>query len=70
MIWDKPGNPPNWVAERLGIDRRAFGKRLHKIKGGGDFSGPERVKICDDGTVLDERDEPLGNLYDEDTPGG
>jgi hypothetical protein len=39
---------------------------LHKIKAAADLSGADRVIIYTDGTVTDERGEPIGNLYDED----
>jgi len=40
VIWSNPGNPPKSVADRLHMDRRMFGKRLHKIKGAAKLSGP------------------------------
>jgi len=66
VIWDRPENPPQRVADQLQMDRRVFGKRLHKIKGVNKLSGTDRVIICDDGSVWDEQGEPLGNLNDED----
>lgn len=66
VIWSNPGNPPKSVADQLQMDRRVFGRRLHKIKGAAKLSSADRVVICKDGSVRDEEGEPLGNLYDED----
>lgn len=66
ILWSNPGNPPGSVAQALGIAPRRFRRALHKIKAASDLSGAGRVVIYSDGSVTDERGEPLGNLHDED----
>lgn len=66
ILWSNPGNPPDWVARALGIEPRRFSRALHKIKAASDLSGPDRVVIYSNGTVMDEQGQPLGNLHDED----
>jgi hypothetical protein len=66
ILWSRPGNPPASVARILGLEARRFSRALHKIKAAADLSGADRVIIYTDGTVTDERGEPIGNLYDED----
>jgi len=65
VIWQHPGNPTNYVSDRLGITREQLGEALHEIKASGNLRAAERVIIYDDGMVTDERGEPLGNIYDE-----
>lgn len=65
VLWSNPGNPPDAVAHALGMEPRHFGRALHKLKAAGNLSGADRVIIYADGTVTDERGEPLGNLHDE-----
>ena len=45
---------------------RHFTRALHKIKAAGNLSGDDRVTICNDGCVTDDKGELLGNLHDED----
>jgi hypothetical protein len=66
VLWSNPGNPPDFVARALAMAPRHFSRALHKIKAANDLSGADRVIIYNDGSVEDERGEPLGNLYDED----
>jgi hypothetical protein len=66
ILWSNPGNPPDSVAQSLGMGPRHFGRALHKIKAASDLSGTDRVIIYRDGTVTDGRGEPFGNLHDED----
>jgi hypothetical protein len=63
---EQPWEPPDSVARALGIEPRRFSRALHKIKAASDLSGPERVVIYSNGTVMDEQGQPLGNLHDED----
>ena len=66
ILWSNPGNPPDSVARALGMEPRRFSRALHKIKAASDLSGADRVVIYSDGSVTDERGEPLGNVHDED----
>jgi hypothetical protein len=66
ILWSSRGNPPDSVARALGMRPRQFGRALHKIKAANDLSGADRVIIYSDGSIEDERGEPLGNLHDED----
>lgn len=65
MIWDRPENPPPWVARELGLTDWQLKQRLHKIKGDAGLGGADRVSIKGDGTVLDANGEEVGNLNDE-----
>jgi hypothetical protein len=64
-LWSNPGNPPRWVAGRLGISEWDLSDALHKIKKAAGLSGADRVNIMSDGTVADDRGEAIGNVYDE-----
>jgi hypothetical protein len=66
ILWSSPRNPPDSVAQALGMEPTHFGRALHKIKAANDLSGADRVVIYSDGTVTNEQGEPLGNLHDED----
>jgi hypothetical protein len=66
VIWRSDANPPNWVAARLGMDRRSLGNRLHAIKRAKGLGGADRVSIEEDGTVREGCGEEIGNLHDED----
>jgi hypothetical protein len=65
-LWSNPENPPNWVAERLGMPRWLLGDRLHRLKEAWGLGGTGRVNIWDDGTVTDDRGDVIGNVHDED----
>jgi hypothetical protein len=65
IIWSRPGNPTRTVATVLGISRPQLGRALHRIKDGVGLQPRDNVKIWDDGTVMDARDERIGNIYDE-----
>jgi hypothetical protein len=66
ILWSSAGNSPASVARALGIEARRFSRVIHKIKAAADLSGTDRAIIYSDGTVVDERGEAIGNLYDED----
>jgi hypothetical protein len=65
IIWDRPTNPPKWVADRLGISEWDLGIALHAIKQASGLGGADRVTISDDGTVTDDQGQAIGNIYDE-----
>jgi hypothetical protein len=65
VIWDKRGNPPKYVSDRLGIHHWQLGEAIHELKAAGHLSPTERVIIYDDGTVTDESGYVLGNIYNE-----
>jgi hypothetical protein len=64
-IWNRPENPTKYVSDRLGVTHEQLGEALHEIKASGNLRAADRVVIYDDGTVMEERGEPLGNIYDE-----
>jgi hypothetical protein len=64
-LWSNPGNPPRWVAGRLGVSPWDFSDALHKIKKAAALRGADSVTIWQDGTVADGRGEVIGNIYDE-----
>jgi hypothetical protein len=64
-LWSNPGNPPRWVARRLGVSQWDFSDALHKIKKAAGLRGADSVTIWQDGTVADGRGEVIGNIYDE-----
>jgi RHS repeat-associated protein len=59
---------PQWVADELGIDRKALGKAIEKIKNAIGNRGDENVTIdTDTGDVCDAQSgDPIGNVRDED----
>jgi hypothetical protein len=65
IIWSNPGNPTNEVSRTLGIERGQLRQALHRIKRVQGLRGADRVTIWNDGSVTDEHDNVLGNLYDE-----
>ena len=65
IIWDKQGNPPKYVSDRLGIHHWQLGEAIHEIKGAGNLRPTDSVIIYDDGMVADERGDVVGNIYDE-----
>jgi hypothetical protein len=44
-LWSNPGNPPRWVAERLGVSQWDFSDALHKIKKAAGLRGTDSVTI-------------------------
>jgi hypothetical protein len=64
VLWDRSGNPPEWVARQLNIPRHVFGERLHKIKKSAGLRGADNVTIMSDGDVIGLDGEAIGNLYD------
>ena len=65
IIWSNPGNPPRWVAQRLGVSPWDFSNALHRIKRAAGLRGADSVTILQDGTVADRRGKVIGNIYDE-----
>jgi hypothetical protein len=65
VIWDKRGNPPKYVSDRLHIHLWQLGDAIHELKAASDLRPAERVIIYDDGTVTDESGYVLGNIYNE-----
>jgi hypothetical protein len=65
IIWDKRGNPPKCVSDRLRTQHWQLGDAIHELKAAGDLRPAERVIIYDDGTVTDEFGYVLGNIYNE-----
>jgi hypothetical protein len=65
IIWDRPANPPKWVADQLGISEWDLGDALHAIKQASGLGGADRVTISDDGAAADDRGQAIGNIYDE-----
>jgi hypothetical protein len=55
-----------FVANRLGLDERVIGKRLHKLKDAWGLGGADRVTIClDDGLVyVSDSEDEIGDLHD------
>jgi len=65
IIWDQPGNPPKRVSDILRIERSQLRDAIHKIKRASGLRGDDRVIIYEDGSVTDDRGEPIGNILDE-----
>jgi len=53
------------MAQRLGISRVQLGEALHRIKRDAGLRPSDQVSIWDDGSVTDDRDVWIGNVYDE-----
>jgi hypothetical protein len=64
-IWSRPGNPTNAAAAALGITRPELRYAIHRIKKNARLRPNHNVSIWDDGSVTDDRDVWLGNIYDE-----
>jgi hypothetical protein len=65
IIWSNPGNPTNEVSRSLNIERRQLRVALHRIKHAQGLKGVDRVNIWNDGSVTDQQNNVLGNIYDE-----
>jgi hypothetical protein len=65
IVWSNPGNPTNEVSRTLGIARVQLRLALHRIKRAQGLKGADRVTIWNDGSVTDQDDHVLGNVYDE-----
>ena len=65
IIWDRAGNPTQYVSDALGIQRFQLRIALHKIKARSDLGGRDRVIVYDDGRVTDSNGENIGNIHDE-----
>lgn len=65
IIWSRPGNPTRGVARMLGISEAELGDAIHILKEAAGLRSRDRVRIWDDGSVTDERDAFVGNIYDE-----
>jgi hypothetical protein len=64
-LWSRVDNPPDWVARRLRISRVQLGAALHAIEHDAGLSPRDRVNLWDDGSVTDDGDVWIGNVYDE-----
>jgi hypothetical protein len=53
VIWDRSGNPSQFVSDTLGIERWQLREALHTIKRRGGLGGAERIIIHADGKVAD-----------------
>jgi hypothetical protein len=66
LIWDKQRrNPTKAVSDQLRIERWQLRAAIHKIKAANNLGATDRVFIYDDGSVTNEKGEPLGNIHDE-----
>ena len=64
-IWSRPGNPNRAVAHALGISRERLRNAIHAIKHDAGLRPGDTVSIWDDGSVTDDTDVCIGNVYDE-----
>jgi hypothetical protein len=65
IIWSRPGNPTRAVARVLRITHSQLGDAIHSIKKNARLRPNDNVRIWDDGSVTDARNESIGNIYDE-----
>jgi hypothetical protein len=65
IIWSDPGNPTSEVSRALRIERLQLRQALHRIKRAQGLKGADRVIIWNDGSVTDQQDNVLGNVYDK-----
>lgn len=65
IIWSRPGNPTRSVATTLGTTRAQLRNAIHRLKDRAGLRPRDNVKIWDDGSMTDEADEWIGNIYDE-----
>ena len=66
IIWDRLGNPPNYVSDALGIERWQLRNKWHKIKASSNLGATDRTIIYDDGRVTDANGDEIGNIFSED----
>jgi hypothetical protein len=64
-LWSGPRNPSNWVANRLGITRMQLSEAIHALKRNAGLRPRDRVSLWDDGSVTDDANAWIGNIYDE-----
>ena len=64
-IWSRPDNPTRAVATALGISVGQLGDAIHAIKQAVGLRPRDNVTIWDDGSVTDDQDAWVGNIYDE-----
>lgn len=65
VIWNKSGNPTDYVSDQLGIRRWQLREAIHKIKSSADIGPDRQIIIYDDGSITDADGEPIGNVHDE-----
>jgi hypothetical protein len=65
VIWSRPGNPTRAVATALGISLPQLGDAIHAIKEAVGLRPRDNVRIWDDGSVTDDRNVWIGDIYDE-----
>jgi hypothetical protein len=65
IIWSGPGNPPRAIATALGINRSQLRQAIHAIKNDAGLRPRDSVKIWSDGWLTDDRNEWIGNIFDE-----
>jgi hypothetical protein len=65
VIWSRPSNPTDAVAHTLGITPHQLSRGLHRVKENARLRPRDNVKIWDDGTVTDDRNNWIGNIHDE-----
>lgn len=65
IIWSSPRNPPRGVATRLGISRDQLRKAIHRNKEDAKLGARDRVTIWDDGAIVDDEGNIIGNVYDD-----
>ena len=65
VIWSRPENPPESVAVTLGITRVQLGDAIHSSREDAGLGPRERVTIWDDGSITDDTNARIGNVYDE-----
>jgi hypothetical protein len=65
VIWSRPSNPTRTVATVLGISLPQLGDAIHAIKEAVGLQPRDNVRIWDDGSVTDDQDVWVGNIYDE-----
>jgi hypothetical protein len=65
IIWDRSGNPTDYVSDALRITRGQLRAALHLLKRSSNLSGTDQVIIYDDGSVPDISGDDIGNILDE-----
>jgi hypothetical protein len=65
IIWDRSGNPTEYVSETLGITRGQLRAALHPPRRAANLGAADRTVIYDDRKVTDANGDDLGNIHDE-----
>jgi hypothetical protein len=65
IIWERSGNPTQYVSETLRITRGQLRAALYLLKRAANLGATDRTVIYDDGKGTDANGDDIGNIRDE-----